>query len=77
MLLRLLSSVQLKHLIFDGKFTTEFDLAIHDYACCIANHRRRIDTNRQAKRIFLSGKELIIFNQRNNQGHPRTVLCKT
>ena len=28
MLLTLLSSLQLKHLIFDGKFTTEFDLAV-------------------------------------------------
>ena len=28
MLLTLLSSVQLKHVIFDGKFTIEFDLAV-------------------------------------------------
>lgn len=28
MLLTLLSSLQLKHLIFDGEFTTEFDLAV-------------------------------------------------
>lgn len=28
MLLTLLSSVQLKHLIFDGKLTIEFDLAV-------------------------------------------------